>query len=139
VKYSVLGKLKDVENDYTTLFGCKPGSFSFRYLGIPIHFCKLTNGEWKIIEDRFEKKLASWLGKMLSYGDWLVLINAVLTSLPMLCYLSLRLPKEVPNRLDYFRSRFFWQSDGHKKKYRLTRWNIICEPKYQWGLGIEVV
>jgi hypothetical protein len=32
---------------------------------------------------RFEKKLASWLGKLLSYGDRLVLINSVLTSLPM--------------------------------------------------------
>jgi hypothetical protein len=41
--------------------------------------------------------------------------------------------------LDYFRSRFFWQSDGHKKKYRLTRWNIICRPKDQGGLGIEVL
>jgi hypothetical protein len=41
--------------------------------------------------------------------------------------------------LDYFRSRFFWQSDGHKKKYRLTRWKIICRPKDQGGLGIEVL
>jgi hypothetical protein len=41
--------------------------------------------------------------------------------------------------LDYYRSRFFWQSDGHKRKYRLTRWNIICRPKDQGGLGIEVL
>jgi hypothetical protein len=34
---------------------------------------------------------------------------------------------------------FFWQSDGHKKKYRLTRWNIICRPKDQGGLGVEVL
>jgi hypothetical protein len=44
------------------------------------------------------------------------------------------LPKGVRKRLDYFRSRFIWQSDGHKKKYRLTRWNIICRPKDQGGL-----
>jgi hypothetical protein len=69
------GKAQDVRNDYISLFGCEPGAFPFRYLGILIHFRKLTNREWKIIEDRFEKKLASWLGKMLSYGDWLVLIN----------------------------------------------------------------
>jgi hypothetical protein len=34
---------------------------------------------------------------------------------------------------------FFWQSDGHKQKYRLTRWNINCRPKDQGGLGIEVL
>jgi hypothetical protein len=49
----------------------------------------------------------------------------------------LEIPKGVRKRLDYFRSRFFWQSDGHKKKYRLTKWNIICRPKEQGGLGIE--
>jgi hypothetical protein len=34
---------------------------------------------------------------------------------------------------------FFWQSDQTKKKYRLTRWNIICRPKDQGGLGIDVL
>jgi hypothetical protein len=58
------GKAKDFEDDYINLFGCAHGSFPFRYLGIPIHFRKLKNGEWKIIEDRFERKLASWLGKL---------------------------------------------------------------------------
>jgi hypothetical protein len=35
------GKAKDMENDYIMFFGCEPGSFPFRYLGIPIHFRKL--------------------------------------------------------------------------------------------------
>jgi hypothetical protein len=34
---------------------------------------------------------------------------------------------------------FFWQGDEEKRKYRLTRWNIICRPKDQGGLGIEVL
>jgi hypothetical protein len=41
------------------------------------------------------------------------------------------------HRLDYFRSRFFWQGDGEKKKYRLAKWNILCRPKDQGGLGIH--
>jgi hypothetical protein len=133
------GRAKQMENDYKTLFGCDIGSLPLRYLGIPIHFRKLRNGEWKPVEDRFEKKLSSWIGKMLSYGDRLVLINSVLTSLPMFMLSFLEIPKGVRKRLDFFRSRFFWQSDGHKKKYRLTKWNIICRPKDQGGLGIEVL
>jgi hypothetical protein len=31
---------------------------------------------------------------------------------------------------------FYWQSNQHKKKYKLARWNIICQPKVQGGLGI---
>jgi hypothetical protein len=133
------GKAKDMESDYKHLFGCEIGSLPFKYLGIPIHYRKLFNGEWKPVEDRFEKKLACWLGKLLSYGDRLVLINSVLTSLPMFILSFFELPKGVRKRLDFFRSRFFWQSDQTKKKYRLTRWNIICCPKDQGGLGIEVL
>jgi hypothetical protein len=32
---------------------------------------------------------------------------------------------------------FFWQNDNQKKKkYRLTKWDIICQPKDQGGLGV---
>jgi hypothetical protein len=51
----------------------------------------------------------------------------------------LEIPVGVKKRLDYFRSHFFWQSEDHKKKYRLSKWNIIFGPKYQGGLGIEVL
>jgi hypothetical protein len=122
------GRAKEMEADYKILFGCDIGSLPFRYLGIPIHFRKLKNGEWKLVEDRFEKKLSCWAGKMLSYGDRLTLINSVLTSLPMFMLSFLRIPVGVRKRLDFFRSRFFWQGDGHKKKYRLTKWDIICRP-----------
>jgi hypothetical protein len=37
----------------------------------------------EVIEERIEKRLASWKGKMLSFGRRLVLINSVLSSLPM--------------------------------------------------------
>jgi hypothetical protein len=133
------GHARDMQDEYKILFGCEIGSLPFRYLGIPIHFRRLSNSEWKPIEDRFEKKLCSWIGKLLSYGDRLILINSVLTSLPMFMLSFFEIPKGVMKRLDFFWSRFFWQSDGHKKKYRLTRWNIICRPKDQGGLGIDVL
>src|SRR5664279_1083308 len=109
------GKAKDEENEYQSIFGCESGSLPFKYLGIPIHYRKLLNKEWKPIEDRFEKKLRSWAGKMLSYGDHLVLINSVLSSLPMFLLSFFEVPKGVRKRLDFYRSRFFSQSDSKKK------------------------
>jgi hypothetical protein len=46
-------------------------------------------------------------------------------------------PKGFLQKLDYYRSLFFWQSDGHKKKYRLARWSVLCMPKDLGGLGIQ--
>jgi hypothetical protein len=128
-----------MDNDYGILFECDLGALPFRYLGKPIHFRKLKNDEWRPIEDRFEKKLSSWIGKLLYYRDHLIQINSVLTSLPMVMLSFPKIPKRARKRLDFFRSQFLCQSDGHKKKYRLTKWNVICRPKDQGGLGIQVM
>ena len=65
-----------------------------------------------------------------------MLINSVLSSLSMFMMSFFEVPREVLKKLDYYRSRFFWQNDQHKKKYRLARWEIVCMPKDQGGLGI---
>jgi hypothetical protein len=48
-----------------------------------------------------------------------------------------QIPKGVRKKLDYYRSRFFWQSDEHKRKYRLARWSILCLPRDQGGIEIH--
>jgi hypothetical protein len=53
---------------------------------------------------------------VLSAGERLVLINSVLSRLPMYMLSFFWIPKGVLKKLDYYRSRFFWQCDDHKKK-----------------------
>jgi hypothetical protein len=72
---------------------------------------------------------------MFSVGGRLVLINSILSSLPMFMMSFFEIRRGVLKKLDYFRSRFFWQSDEHKKKYRLIKWKVVCTPKDQGGLG----
>jgi hypothetical protein len=99
-------------------------------------YIKISNADWKIIEEKFEKKLSCWKGNMLSYGGRLVLINSVLYSLALFMLSFFEIPKGILHKLDFYRSRFFWQGDNNKKKYRLEKWSIICRPKDQGGLGI---
>jgi hypothetical protein len=127
------GKAKDMEQQYMQIMGCESDVLPIRYLGIPVHYSTLRNAEWNPIKSRFISKLGCWRSKLLSYGDRLVLINSVLTSLPMFMLSFLEIPKGVRKRLDYFRSNFFWQSEENKKKYRLSKWNILCRPKDQGG------
>jgi hypothetical protein len=130
------GEAKEMEHYYTALFGCNIGNYPFRYLGIPMHHRQLLNSEWRKVEERFEQKLSCWKAKYLSYGGRLVLLNSVLSSLPMFMMSFFEIPKGVLKKLDYFRSRFFWQGSSNKHKYRLARWDILCRPKDQGGLGI---
>lgn len=131
-----VGEAKEKVNDYITLFGCKEGAIPFKYLGIPMSPRKMSNKDWGLIGERFWQKLSSWKGKVLSAGGRLVSINSMLSSLPMFFMSSSRIPKGILKKLDYYRSRFFWQCDEHKKKYRLAKWCILYKPKSVVGLAI---
>jgi hypothetical protein len=101
-----------------------------------MHYRKLSNKDWKI-EERIEKKLSSWKGKYLSVGGRLVLINSVLSSLPMFMLSFFEVLKGVLEKLITSDLGFFWQHDNKKKKYQLTKWSIMCQPKDQGGLGTQ--
>jgi hypothetical protein len=82
-----------------------------------------------------KQAVSCWKGKILSVGGRLVLINSILSGLPMFMLSFFEIPKGVLKKLEYFRSWFFWQNGQHKKKYRLVRWPIICQPKEQGALA----
>jgi hypothetical protein len=62
------GEALNEVNAYDTLFGCGQGQFPMRYLGIPIHYQRLALAEWKIVEERLQKRFSSWKGKLLFLG-----------------------------------------------------------------------
>ena len=62
------GEAKNQQSIYSQIFGCGMGTFPFRYLGILMHFRRVKNADWKEVEERFQKKLCAWKGKMLSVG-----------------------------------------------------------------------
>ncbi|WVZ90587.1 hypothetical protein U9M48_036874, partial [Paspalum notatum var. saurae] len=101
--------------------------------GLKINFHKnelFCYGEAKDYVEHYSRKL-------LSYGGRLVLINSVLSSLAMFMMSFFEIPKGILKKLDFYRSSFFWQGDNHKKKYRLTKWDILCLLKDQGGMGIR--
>jgi hypothetical protein len=50
------GAAKECEQNHAYIFGCNTGSTPFKYLGIPMHHKKLSNSDWTIIEEKFQKK-----------------------------------------------------------------------------------
>src|SRR3954468_17744746 len=54
------GEAVDAAADYADLFGCAHGQFPIKYLGIPIHYRRLTIAEWKHVEKMLQRRLNSW-------------------------------------------------------------------------------
>ena len=72
-----------------------------------MHYRRLQNSDWKGVDERFQKRLSGWKGKLFSASGKLVLINYVLSSLPLFMILFFEVPREVLKKLDFYRSRFF--------------------------------
>jgi hypothetical protein len=66
-----------------------------------------------------------------------VLISSVFMNMVMYMNFFFQLPEAVLRRLGYFRSMFLWQGDSKKKKYRFTKWSVVCFLKDQGGLGVH--
>jgi hypothetical protein len=69
---------------------------------------RLRNNDWQGVIDRFEKRLSTWKAKFLSSGGRLVLLNSVLSSLPIFMMSFFEIPTDILKKLDAIQSRFFW-------------------------------
>ena len=56
-EFFCFGKVKEDHDKYREIFKCKVGTNPFKYLGIHVHYQKVLNLKWKMIEDRFN---GSW-------------------------------------------------------------------------------
>lgn len=53
----LFGEATQKNSEYVALFGCQEGVMPLKYLGIPMRPRKISNSDWRVIEDKFQKKL----------------------------------------------------------------------------------
>ena len=63
-------------------------------MAIRIHYWRLTNAAWKVVEERIQSLLSRMKGKFVSLGGRLILINSVLTNMVHNMVFSSCCPKE---------------------------------------------
>jgi hypothetical protein len=107
-----------------------------KYLGVPIDNKKLNKCLWASTEEKVEKKLSLWKGRFLSLGGRLTLMHRCLTNVPLYMLSIYSAPKSVIRRIDIHRKNLLWQSGRDYKKNHLAKWEMVCTPKKQGGLGV---
>jgi retron-type reverse transcriptase len=116
-------------------FNCQLGSMPFTYLGLPMGTTKPSIRDMSPLIDRVERRLSA-VSSFLSYGDRLVLVNSVLSSLPTHYMLTLRLPPGIIVVLDRARRHCLWRRNDKHKINSLAAWDMVSKPKNKGGLGI---
>ena len=120
---------------FARFFECQLGSMPFTYLGLPMGTTKPAIKDFSPLIYRVGRRLSA-TASFLSYGDRLVLVNSVLSSLPTYYMLSLVIPIGVIEVIDKARRHCLWGKKGKVKENSLAAWHIVCKPKKQGGLGI---
>lgn len=131
-----LGEAKEKVQEYKEIFSCKEVYLPLRYLGLPVDDKRLSNAQWGHAEEKIEKRMAGWIGNLLSIGDRVTLVNSCLSSIPLFMLSFLEAPKGVLKNMNSSRSRMVWQESQEKRRYHMVNWPTICMPKGCGGLGI---
>jgi hypothetical protein len=123
------------------VLGCVVEGFPQTYLGLPLSCDKLALEAFAPLIGKADKYLSGWRALLLSPAGRLVLVNAVLDSLPTHAMAALQLPPSVIAALDALRRAFLWgvgdeRASGAKC---LVAWDKVCRPKDEGGLGVRAL
>jgi hypothetical protein len=121
----------------SNFLSCKVGAIPFKFLGIPVGANPRSCKTWQPILDLMEKRLAKWKGKHLSIGGRVVLINSVLSSLPLYFFSFFKAPKKIIQEIIKIQRNFLWSNSADGRRVSWLSWDSVCLPKKLGGLGVK--
>ncbi|MCH80013.1 LINE-1 reverse transcriptase like, partial [Trifolium medium] len=116
---------------------CRIGRVPFKYLGLPVGSNPRKLSTWEPMLEVVRGRLRSWGNKYVSLGGRIVLINAVLSAIPIFFLSYLKMPNKVWREMVKMQRKFLWSGLSVRAKTCWVKWDDICRPKKEAGLGIR--
>jgi hypothetical protein len=131
----------NVDDDFLQMtsdfLNCKIGRTPFKYLGLPVGANPRKMSTWEPMLNVVRRRLGAWGNKYVSLGGRIVLINAVLNAIPTFYLSFLKMPKKVWKELIKIQRVFLWAGLSKHSKTCWVKWDVICKPKKEGGLGVR--
>lgn len=118
----------------SAILGCSQSDFSLIYLGLPLTLTQPNKALFLPLIEKVEARLEGWKGRFISRGGRLLLMNSVLSSIPLYFMAAFLIPMWVINRLDKIRRKFLWGHSDTRKGISLLNWTEVCLPKQNGGM-----
>ena len=94
----LVGEVENVDQLALEL-GCKIGTLSTTYLGLPLGSRQTLINVWDGVEEKFRRKLALWKRQYISKGGRLTFIRSMMSNLPIYTMSLFWMPRGVSSRL----------------------------------------
>lgn len=132
----ILGVPEPQCQSLTKLLGCPRSTLPFKYLGLQITTSRFIRPFWEEIIQKNEQKLLLWKSRLLSRAARVVLINAVITAIPLYILSYYKIPGWAATKIDRIRRNFFWGHTEDRRQICWIAWDKVCVPKERGGMGI---
>ncbi|OAE26480.1 hypothetical protein AXG93_815s1430 [Marchantia polymorpha subsp. ruderalis] len=139
-KSSILLLGMDRPPDWLPLTGCalmQRGEIN-KYLGAPTGLEVSKHQQDDFCTQKISKTLGGWELRLLSFEARVVLLQVVLQAQPTFYTSIIRLSATTCRKVEQLYRHFLWgyNKEGTAKR-SLVRWDLVCRPKAQGGLGIR--
>ena len=114
------------------------GALNFgQYLGLPAMIGRSKKAIFHGLKERIIQRLQGWKERFLSKAGREVLIKAVAQAIPTYAMNCFRLPKTWCDEINGLIARYWWGQKGDERKLHWMRWDKLCSPKKNGGLGFR--
>ncbi|KAF6136894.1 hypothetical protein GIB67_018933 [Kingdonia uniflora] len=119
------------------IFGFKEGTFPKTYLGIPLIQGRVTKQAIIPLIEKILKRANIWTGSMISFQGRVTLAKFVLNSIPIHNMVIYKWPRSLIKGGDNIIRNYIWTGDPTKRKGVTLKWEKVCEPVNEGGLGVR--
>ena len=129
----------EVRNDILNITGFSMGSLPLKYLGVPLISTRLSHCDCQPLIDKLLARIQAWTSRSLSFAGRLQLLNSVLYNIQMYWCSMFIISKYTIAKIEQIFSSFLWSGkvgNAHRAK---IRWESVCLPKEEGGLGLRRV
>ena len=108
-----------------------------KYLGLPSLVGGHKKASFNLIKERVWRKLQGWKEKLLSQAGKEILIRTVVQVIPTYTMSCFKLPLELYADIESLARKFWWGQKGDRRKVHLVKWDTLCKPKMEGGMGFK--
>jgi hypothetical protein len=98
----------DFMDEAANFLHCKIGKISFIYRGLPVGANPRLSATWRPVIKTTEDRLSSWRNRYVSLGGRVILINSVLSAIPIFYLSFLKFPSCVQLEIVRIQRNFLW-------------------------------